>query len=523
LAANLTGKPTTGRTRLVSFLGTGPYQETCHRLADGREGPPTKYACRALAGLLAANEVDVLATAEAEAAHGAPLAEALKSANLPAPIFHRVPKGENDAELWQQFGMVKDRLRPQANISVALDVTNAFRSQPFFAAAVSAFVRAVDPAPAPVSVFYAAFEARQGGVTPVWELTPFIDLLDWAHSIMLFLRTGRSDDVAEETERLGRDLGRLWAERKEGPPPALAALGRELQRFGRNLETVRTGTLLAGGEGSAARVATQLRATRASADAPPPLADVLNRLEQEMLLPLIGAGEDLTNADGHRTLAALARLYLRMGRWAEAAAVVREGWITLYSDPSAAFDVGARHLAEARWNRLHRDVVRQVAQARNDIEHAGFRARPLPADALREQIGRLVDGFADATAAAVDAPPVFLNISNHSSAAWGEAQRRAALVLAPEIRDLAFPPVPAEADAEWVAAQADEIVKQALEAAPGATHAMVQGEFTLAHALVGRLRAQGIVALAATASRDVDENPDGSRARFTFVRFREYV
>jgi CRISPR-associated protein Csx16 len=145
---------------------------------------------------------------------------------------------------------------------------------------------------------------------------------------MLFLRTGRSDGVAEHTERLGRDLGRLWAEHKEGPPPALAALGRELQRFGRNLETVRTGALLFEGEGSAARVAQRLRAARGTADAPPPLADVLDRLENEMLLPLIGAGQDLTSAEGHRALAALARLYLRMRRWAEAAAIVREGWVT---------------------------------------------------------------------------------------------------------------------------------------------------------------------------------------------------
>lgn len=44
------------------------------------------------------------------------------------------------------------------------------------------------------------------------------------------------------------------------------------------------------------------------------------------------------------------------------------------------------------------------------------------------------------------------------------------------------------------------------------------------HALVGRLRAQGIVALAATAPRDIDDNRHGSRSsRFIFVRFRVYV
>ena len=137
-------------------------------------------------------------------------------------------------------------------------------------------------------------------------------------------------------------------------------------------------------------------AARASADELPPLADVLDRLESEMLAPLLGVGAHLADADGHRTLAELARLYQSMGRWAEAAAVVREGWVTLYAEPEAALaqgqqnrrgaDPDARRMAELRWQRNEPDSSREVAAARNDIEHAGFRVQPLPADGLRDQI-----------------------------------------------------------------------------------------------------------------------------------------
>ena len=57
----------------------------------------------------------------------------------------------------------------------------------------------------------------------------------------------------------------------------------------------------------------------------------------------------------------------------------------------------------------------------------------------------------------------------------------------------------------------------------GATHAMVQGEFRLAHALVRKLQQIGIVCVAATTHREVVEQSEGTKTtRFNFVRFREY-
>jgi CRISPR-associated protein Csx16 len=119
--------------------------------------------------------------------------------------------------------------------------------------------------------------------------------------------------------------------------------------------------------------------------------------------------------------------------------------------------------------------------------------------------------------------PLLVNLSNHPSGDWSEAQRRGALRLAPEIRDLPFPAVPPEADAEGINALADEVVARLMAEVPGVTHAMVQGEFTLAHALVRRLQQMGIVCVAATTRREVVEQSGGAKlARFSFVRFREY-
>jgi CRISPR-associated protein Csx16 len=526
------------RKRLVSFLGTVRFDRTRHRFLDGKLGPETPYVCRALAEIMEADEIEIVATTDAERTHREQIVEELRLANLPTPNFHPIPKGESHVELWRQFEVLKDLLRPPAGTEVIFDVTHGYRSQPFFAAAVVTFVRAVEREPAPVGVFYAAFERGQPE-TPVWELTPFIELVDWAQSMMLFLRTGRSADVAEPTIRLGRELARRWAKTKEGEQPRLEKLGKTLREFGGNLETVRTGDLLLpGAAGSATSLSAALQEAKETAAVIPPLADVLDRVQREMIEPLLGASDHLASEAGHRALAGLARLYLEMGRWAEVAAVVREGWITRYAVPSAAFggrnqarpsvEESGRRDAEDRWNIEERAAAREIAEVRNDIEHAGFKYQPLAADTLQKRLSKLVGDFAELPSAAAPVraaghTPVFVNLSSHPNSDWSETQRQAALRLAPEIKDLRFPSVPPEAGIVEIAALADRVVARLATELPGATHAMVQGEFTLAYALVRELQKRGIVCLAATTGREVLEDSGGVKtSRFEFVRFREY-
>jgi CRISPR-associated protein Csx16 len=542
------GGATPTRTRLVSFVGTGRYDKATrtyhydrvrHRFPDGRAGVETPYICRALADHVAADEIEIVVTAEAEQAHRAKLVAELCKANLPAPTFHPIPKGESEAELWRQFEVVKCLLRPPAGTRIVFDITHAFRSQPFFAAAITSFVRSVDSSPAPIQVFYAAFEARQEGFTPVWNLTPFIDVADWTQDMIMFLRTGRSANVAGRTERLSRELKRGWADKKEGNPPNLDKLAGALRDFGGNLETVRTGDLLLPGfRGSAERLAVALEETRQSAAAIPPLADVLDRVRCDMVEPLLGASDHLASDAGHRALVGLARLYLEMGRWPEAAAIVREGWITRYAVPAAALgernqqrpsvDKAARDSAEARWHDQEWDAMRRIAAIRNDIEHAGFNRQPAAAGNLQRDLHRLVDEFSKLPALAAPAKvgahaPVFVNLSNHPSERWSEPQREAASRFAPDIRDWPFPPVPPEAEPAEIAELAERTVEDLTVAFPGITHAMVQGEFTLVHALVRKLQQRGIVCLSATTRRDViEEGADVKTTRFVFVRFREY-
>jgi hypothetical protein len=114
----------------------------------------------------------------------------------------------------------------------------------------------------------------------------------------------------------------------------------------------------------------------------------------------------------------------------------------------------------------------------------------------------------------------FVNLSNHPSSAWEDAQRNAAFAIAERIEDIAFPTVPPDADEEAIAALAEEC---AANVPPETSHALVQGEFTLTVELVRLLQARGVTCLAATSKREVAEDGDGRRvSTFRFVRFRAY-
>ena len=119
----------------------------------------------------------------------------------------------------------------------------------------------------------------------------------------------------------------------------------------------------------------------------------------------------------------------------------------------------------------------------------------------------------------------FINLTNHSSGLWSEEQRNAAEQYG-NIVDIPFPAVDPAAEPEEITAMADACMEKI--GAYEEPTVLVQGEFTLVFAIVSRLKAEGIRALAACSVRQVVEthSEDGTvikRAVFRFRGFREYV
>ncbi|MBY0523614.1 MAG: TM1812 family CRISPR-associated protein [Gemmataceae bacterium] len=386
--------------RLVSFLGTGNYGETTYSF----ETQPcrTCYVAHALATLTRPREIRLVATTEAWNQHGSALSDTLAAAGLPVPIRVSIPTEGAPQQLWEMFGHMVDVIRT-SEFPVLLDITHGFRMQPFFAAACIQYVQAVVPNPPKIRVVYGEYRGNERE-SPIWELTPFLDVLAWSRGLMMFLRTGQADEVVEPTEQLGRDLGRQWASSgRQGAQPQLRNLAGALRAFSNDFITIRTGSLLAGNRASAGRLSAAIDQTRAEVSQQiPALALVLDQVEA-MVRPLI-VDARLSAAAGQRAMLALARLYQHLGRYSEAISILREGWITLNANPAAdlpgaTFDRDERGRHEELWRqRLGRQADR-VSDVRNDIQHAGFNVQPHAREWFEQQLTALIQLWESAIAA----------------------------------------------------------------------------------------------------------------------------
>jgi CRISPR-associated DxTHG motif protein len=174
---------------VLSFLGLGTYdkeskmyryEETTYTWGERESHTSTMFAA-ALTRWFPEAEVVILETKEANQANGQ-TARAL----MPNAEFIPIPNGRSDEENWEIFNAITKRLPDGENL--ILDVTHGFRSMPVLATLVVSFLRAAKNITLEHLV-YAAFE-RGNEITPVFDLTPFVTMLDWANATNRFLETG---------------------------------------------------------------------------------------------------------------------------------------------------------------------------------------------------------------------------------------------------------------------------------------------------------------------------------------------
>lgn len=116
---------------------------------------------------------------------------------------------------------------------------------------------------------------------------------------------------------------------------------------------------------------------------------------------------------------------------------------------------------------------------------------------------------------------MLINLTNHPSHLWGEAQKTAAAKYG-ECIDIPFPNIPEEIDSNAVDDMANEYLEKILALGPDVT-VHIMGEQTFCFALISKLFANHIPCIASCTRRDVTILPDGTELkRFYFARFREY-
>ena len=419
-------------TRLVTFLGPTNYLQLTYARPGGNARATTRFVARAIAELWECNRVTVMATDVAWEANGEALTAAMAERGI-APIRRPIPDGKDEAELREQFRALLDVIREAGDSPLILDITHGFRAQPFFAATVLSLLMASDDLPASTQIVYGAKEATDAqGITPIWDLTPFLLMLELAHGVATLKDTGHGGPLIRA---LRRESERLSARKRAGERAEFDrsnALVKAVERFCNDLATLRLPSLTIGrtrGKGSAQNLLEKLREYRETcARDHPTLLPLLDDLA-EMARPLVTG--TLFGEEGRKALEHLARLYFGFSRPLEAAAVAREGYVGLFAESPAAtdagragFDEGARAEAERRAG--SDPQFRSIADTRNDLLHAAMRKQPVPADAARKNAEAAVAAFAEAAPVPVHAaaPPArVLFVTRHKGAVeWARRQ-----------------------------------------------------------------------------------------------------
>ncbi len=305
---------------------------------------------------------------------------------------------------------------------VLMDITRGFRAAPFIGASALAFVRASDRRHRHTEdgcrhlqhrIYYAAREAESDdGITPVWDLTPFVDGVELSDALDAFTRHGRADDLSDFF--------------RESQNQAAKDIAEPMKQFADDLLLMRIPNLLT----SSAKALHDALATRLwdLKQAYPPLKDDLDELAVQVDR-LVLQGDDSAmpiSEKGVQAVAVLAERLWKTGRYADLYNLLRESLLTAFSvvavcgdkeQPGSSLFKKQREKIEGKCRALCppgkpqpsaavafidplppiaqsiADQFGEVAEHRNDVAHCSMGSEPRTEKELREVLRISLDTF----------------------------------------------------------------------------------------------------------------------------------
>lgn len=400
--------------KAISFLGATNAYETTYCLSNGDEYTAF-YFPAALVQFYSIDTLLVFVTAEARAMHYDLLYEKVKEF-VPSIVRVDIPDGRNEAELWEIFTAVADAVEEEDR--VIFDITHGFRSLPFLSFLAAAYLRAVKRVKLE-AILYGAFEARdksaQQARAPVFDLTRFVTLLDWLTAADHFVRFGDANELAT-----------LLRDREATPVHLAAATGNrqaqpiasQLQRAAKAMENVALPLRLTRPV-ETMQAANSLRANLDAAQAAfeqwaRPFAVITDAVRQAYAPFGLDNPLDQSNlAESLSIQRDLIKWYLDKNQIIQAATLGQEwiiSWAMVQLGCEPLDDRDQREIvsdmlgAAQQWRKgavsrnvdttLLNDVqeistavklFHQLAQVRNDLNHAGFRENAFSANKLVER------------------------------------------------------------------------------------------------------------------------------------------
>ncbi len=374
---------------LLSVLGTGKYEPTkyCYNNIVTDE---SKFTVLALKQIFNPEKIFVVMTERAKQTHG------LELMNLPELDEISVLNGQNHDELWDLFNIIVDKI-PE-NSELILDVTHGFRSQPIILLAIIIYLQTVKNIKIK-HIFYGAFDIKdENGNAQFFELTPFLELIEWSFATKLFLENGIISPISQLLINIHQQA---YNNPSEYLPKGLKQLGNNLKNLETALNAIRLKEIIEysrevqsmiNDESKAAKDAKNLNSAK-------PFQFLLDKI-QKQIPPFYNY--DFQNIDDILKLKKDAiEYYLNIGLYQQAITVARELLVTWVCKLKKYDPIKERQEAEnfintkpenntetEEFNELVKIWI-NLGDTRNDINHASMRENPVNVNKIKQHIEKL--------------------------------------------------------------------------------------------------------------------------------------
>lgn len=375
----------------LSFLGTGNYEETTYKF--GEKECKTRFMPVAVSHFFQLERLFVAQTQEAKDKHG----NSLKAVCPYEPID--IPSGKTNDELWQMFSAIADKI-PE-NATLVIDITHGFRSQPMIALAIAIYLQAAKNVKVE-KIIYGAFEAKgKENIAPVFDLTAFLDIMNWASATELFLKFG---DASSLKNQLRLTQSRTYAPDSPFRALRLNTVGDKLEKLTNAFALVRPVEALK----NAKLLAEEIKKAQPDFQniiAAKPFAILLEKIEKQFS-PYLQTNS-LFSDDGFAAQAKMIDFYLQTEQYQQAILLGRESIVSKVCkihnlDPLKRQERMKAEDYLRQWSEplsrgqpvqkefsRFQDVAKlwnKITSIRNDIAHAGMNEEPAESSQLIDRI-----------------------------------------------------------------------------------------------------------------------------------------
>jgi CRISPR-associated DxTHG motif protein len=364
--------------KLITALGAGKYEPVTYRWNDHTY--ETSFVQEAFVHWLKPEVTCVLLTEKARETHWNNLCQRLQGHTQIVEVD--IPDGKSEAELWRIFEKISDAVCEGDQI--AFDITHGFRSLPVIALLTIAYLKQIKQVKVRY-ILYGAFDAKDEQGTPVFDLTPFADLLDWLAAAKMFTATGDSSELGQLIQEIQNDAYRNRKAYSENLPLALKNFGAALKEVSNDLLLARVPNLP---KSVSNLIEKQKRASAEVSDWTPPLT---------LLLDKIADAYEPFQDDSLPTQATLIRWYLNHNHIVQAMTLAREWVVSYYAQQKSLSRDDAEDELNQRANDQESDELVQlwssIRNIRNDLAHCGFsraEGQVLSATSIRQNAEEVV-------------------------------------------------------------------------------------------------------------------------------------